>query len=333
MISYFTRDCLPSDELSGADWVFSPILDKIPTHFHRPKMVQNVMLILGDLQLVTGTSIYLVAYSKHSSITQYHFNIAVLQAQIALAMYTTIALATRDILRTSRFKRFWRWPWVITICIADIISSFIIWDDGFLKSLNWGLPMQCAWRNIGHYSGAALFMLILDVFSSLTDISYATALFFTSLERFSILQRLPGLILELSLFIFKAACRLDQQRMAKQSSLLRATMTSITKPLLFLAGLIFIIALCVTDIMTSQSFQILMSYIKLTSNSALLITLRQNARKNGMEGDENLWGFGQILPLLLLTLPFFQTIEMILGNCPHSLSFLFQSKRYLISNE
>ncbi|OKP07692.1 hypothetical protein PENSUB_5807 [Penicillium subrubescens] len=314
IISYFTRDCLPPDVLSGADWVFSPILDKIPTHLHRPKVVQNVMLILGDLQLVTGTSIYLVAYSRHSSITQYHFNIAVLQAQIALAMYTIIALATRDILRKSWYKRFWRWPWVFTICIADIISSFIIWDDGFLKDLNWGLPMQCAWRTIGHYSGNALVLLILDVFTSLSDISYATALFFPSSERFNFLQQLPDLILELSLFSFKGACRLDQQRMTTQSSLLRAAMTPITKTLLFLAGLIFIIVLCVTDIFTSRSFQILLSYIKLMSNSALLVALRQNARNNGMEGDENSWGFGQILPLLLLTLPIFQTMEMVLDR-------------------
>lgn len=241
-------------------------------------------------------------------------------------MYTVIALATRDILRTSWFKRFWRWPWVITICIADIISSFIIWDDGFLISLNWGLPMQCAWRNIGRYSGSALFMLVLDVFTSLLDISYATALFFPSLARFNILNQIPDLILELSLFIFKGACRLDQQRMATRSSILRATMTPITKLLLFPAGLIFLTALCVTDIMTSQSFQILLSYIKLSSNSALVITLRQNAQKNGMEGDENSWGFGQILPLLLLTLPFFQTMEMMLGSFPRCMSFLFQSR-------
>ncbi|KAJ5364215.1 uncharacterized protein N7496_009928 [Penicillium cataractarum] len=193
-----------------------------------------------------------------------------------------------------------------------MISSFIIWDDGFLINLNWGLPMQCAWRNIGRYSGSALFMLVLDVFTSLSDISYATVLFFPSLVRFNVLNRIPDLILELSLFVFKRACRLDQQRMATRSAILRAAMTPITKLLLFLAGLIFLIALCVTDILGSQSLQILLSYIKLSTNSALVITLRQNAQKNGMEGDENSWGFGQILPLLLLTLPFFQSMEMML---------------------
>jgi hypothetical protein len=128
--------------------------------------------MLGDLQLVTGTSIYLVAYIKHCSMTQYHFNVAVLQAQTALDTYTIVALTTRDILRESRFKRFWRWPWVITICIANIISSFIIWDNGFLVNLNWGVPMQCSLGNIGHYSGTALLLLILDVWQSLSDMLY-----------------------------------------------------------------------------------------------------------------------------------------------------------------
>lgn len=191
--------------------------------------------------------------------------------------------------------------------------------------------MQCAWRIVGRYSGSAFVLLILDVFTSLSDISYATALFSPSLEPINVLQRLPDLVLELSLHIFKGACRLDQQRMETQRSLLRATMTPITKSFLFLAGLIFIIALCITDIITSRSFQILLSYIKLKTNPALLIALRQNAQNNGMEGDQNTWGFWQILPLLLLTLPIFQTMEMVLGIFPRRLFFPFQSRKHLMN--
>ena len=270
--------------------------------------------MLGDLQLITGTSVYLVAYIKHCTISQYHFNIAVLQAQSALDTYSSIALATRDILRASRFKRFWRWPWIIVLCTANIVSSFIIWDNGFLVNLNWGLPMQCAWETIGNYNGASFLVLALDILQSLSDMLYTTTLFFPSFGSLNVMAGLEYGLLNYPIYLFKGACRLDQMRTAMQNAPLRAATAPLTKLLVFFMGTIFLVLFCVTEIVISTNFQLLLSYLALVTNSSLLVAIRQNAAANGMQGDENSWGFGQLLPLLLLAIPLFESVETLLGN-------------------
>lgn len=49
---------------------------------------------------------------------------------------------------------------------------------------------------------------------------------------------------------------------------------------------------------------------------------RETAKYRGLKGDEDTWGFGQILPMLLLALPVFQILEIFYGrNLPTSANF------------
>lgn len=51
-----------------------------------------------------------------------------------------------------------------------------------------------------------------------------------------------------------------------------------------------------------------------TYSTSYLFTVRNIGFEEGMEGDENEWTVGQILPLMLLSLPLFSIIETYYGN-------------------
>jgi hypothetical protein len=66
---------------------------------------------------------------------------------------------------------------------------------------------------------------------------------------------------------------------------------------------VFVMFLSFREIVFSFCFEFLRVYTLLIGSIYGILYQRRRAADHGREGDENEWGFGQILPLLLLALP------------------------------
>lgn len=316
---------MPAETVNGIDYTFMPLTDKLERalgpNLPSVESLQNVMLMLGDIQIVTGSSIFLVAYMKQCTITQYHFNVAALEGTAALSTYTLIAITTRPLLRENIIKPFWRWPWVMALCTASMISSFIIWDDAFLLDWNWGLPMHCAWGEIGSYSSVlSRFLVTLEVSQSFSDMVYTTMVFFPRLSELNRLSDIgfEGLLVLGMIFLYKRSFNWHQKIKNTQHRNLKIFIL-VSGPLTGFLGAAVLITFFLTELLTSYNCMLLMSVVSMTSTTTHLVAIRNQAKMNGLSDSEDSWGFGQLLPLLLLAIPLFETAEATTGisTVPH----------------
>jgi len=84
-------------------------------------------------------------------------------------------------------------------------------------------------------------------------------------------------------------------------------------PLSILTYILFVLFFLISEVLFSTVFDIARLYIVLIWGTSWLKYLKEDAPRQGITGSENEWGFGQILPLLLLALPFFAIMEIYHG--------------------
>ncbi|KAJ5534354.1 hypothetical protein N7527_000608 [Penicillium freii] len=73
--------------------------------------------------------------------------------------------------------------------------------------------------------------------------------------------------------------------------------------------LMFFIVIPCREFVFSQAFDLLRVYVTLMYAGHSVIVERAEAAHQGRQGDESEWGFGQVMPVLLLAIPFSQFVE------------------------
>lgn len=73
------------------------------------------------------------------------------------------------------------------------------------------------------------------------------------------------------------------------------------------------IGITVSELLFSSILDIFRNYCLVLMGTLSVYTLKQQAASIGMQGNESQWGFGQLLPLLLLILPSLTTLEIVTG--------------------
>lgn len=106
------------------------------------EQMQGVCLMLLDQQLITGSSILLVAFSKHIEITEYHFYIATNLSLASFATIQAVVFLVRDLL-DDPFRKGWRMLWIVTIFATSITGNVVWYNEYFLNASPWGAPMRC----------------------------------------------------------------------------------------------------------------------------------------------------------------------------------------------
>lgn len=79
---------------------------------------------------------------------------------------------------------------------------------------------------------------------------------------------------------------------------------------------VFLLVFLLRELLFSQFLELLRVFVYLIQLTVNINWARFNASSEGREGDEDTWGFGQVLPMLLLALPLFAFFESIVCKLP-----------------
>ena len=261
----------------------------------RKERLQSICLQLADLQLITATSILIILYSTHCTITQYHFFIGSQLAYVSFITFEAIFMTITGHLQDSLFKRLWRYLWILVMFGAVLPTRILTWNRFFLVPDLYGASVQCALDKVteGWERDSALY-LTLDCFLLSWSLCAITV---------SLFPHIPNLppFAQMETFIHWALSWPSRH-------LLRQGPKSSTRKKLFWMALFCTFIPC-REIVFSEGFDVLRMLVMLIWAGDNVFSTRAVASSQGRQGDESEWGFGQILPVLLLAIPLSQFVE------------------------
>lgn len=293
----------------------------------RVKGLEKFILALSDQQLITGLGIFIAAYHMRCSMSFYHFKIVSTLAWFS----STTHLSTLSVLRVYLIQhprlRNWRVTGMVCMLVMLILAQTVSASN---KDLS--LPIQCVLASPSRDSDRAADKL--GTYYSLSlIIGYLLVVYINRVVRlysydpdFSVLHWMGewcgrqlgkrSSIRTLPMIILKASrdsqieagevCRSmkERNRIAKLASMLyRKRRRSL-----------YLMAWIYAEVGHAFLGQILTLTFGLTYGVAEVITVRNVVPTQGLAQDQNTMEFGQVLPLLLITLPFLQVGEIYYGK-------------------
>ena len=321
---------------SFLDYIIRRPIQKWAGHWHRKawmEVLRETVTMFSDQQLVVATSLQIVTFSRHIQITQYHATVVVYLVWIAASTHQICLLAIQDRLLERTGMRIWRLVWMLLLELMLIPTTVLIWGSSWL--VKFGLSSDCGWRDFGKIDpGEDQFVLAFNLFTSVWSIVYLLNLLLPSwlFKRLLPVEIMIRYIKALSGFFVGLFDRTNR-RLAKTSSELLAVsqgtpvdtygipaLLYITRlalevclltPLLNLERVIMVIAFSLWEIVASNVFEFARALLQVIMFTIWLDEIRQKAPHKGLEGDEDKWGFGQILPILMLILPVFAIFDFV----------------------
>lgn len=302
-------------DLKLRTWVLNRIegtgVDKTREYIRKrvtKEKMQEVCLMLSDQQLVTGAAILIVGYMKHCEITQYHFYIAANLTLVSFATYQSVLLIVRDVLQIN-IRRGWRMGWITILSGSVLTLNLIIYNDNFLVPQYYGLSMDCFWRQLpgGFIPPIIPYVVVGIVVDLLSGYFIASCLYpeIRDLRPVKYLERKASKLLSQPTYIYQSV-----ERHVDQDSRTRWLWKIVEWPAWFL----FVISFTLREIVSSLYFDLARIFLYLYQTTFSVKWARDNAASEGRDGQEDSWGFGQILPLLLLALPLASFVEAVYGK-------------------
>ncbi|KAK4169996.1 hypothetical protein QBC43DRAFT_40031 [Cladorrhinum sp. PSN259] len=313
---FFVDDAVPEDALHPLDDLVIKIARKpflrdgrLPWTMNR-ELLQKVCMMLGDQQLVTGAAILIVCFSTRSDITQYHFIIGTSLGFASFATFQATALAAGELVRDNNLKKGWRFPWYCLIVVGVTFCNYVYLDENFLVYDHWGLPTQCVLDVLGTYTADSIVRLVFWTVISADGMMSMAKFFWPTLRIIEFYREISFLLPFIPLQAISLINKTFIQAKSGHGKLRRCIGFILQAPLI----VSFWICFAVFDIYDSINFDLFRCFLILVLTTWGVYGIRIEARLYYLEGNEDKWGFGQILPLLLLALPLFQSFETYFGS-------------------
>lgn len=328
-----TFEYVSLDKPNQLDKLFIGYIKKIRMPFKKPwtlKDVEPAILMVSDQQLITGIAMLTVGFIQHCTITQYHSYIIFLLGFISFQVYDAALLALNGYVTKRPSMKIWRAVMMTILFVMLILNTFIVDNDDFYYYP--GSATQCIWNNFvgsAHYQDTWLDLalsLIILIWGYLGDIGLFYPQIFNPFVKIFI--RVKALLYR----FLRTHQRIYQRALAAESrpDNLHQTNTEIDPeargftssddtrlprlPLLIMASaswFFLIIIFTVVGLLGSRIVIVWRIYSTLLMLTIILLRTKQEVRSQQLiEGDEDEWGFGQILPLLLLLLPATSLLEI-----------------------
>lgn len=269
----------------------------------------------SDQQIVTGLSILAAGYAKRCTINVYHWQVVVYLAWMSSSTHLITLSVLRTYLREKRILRVVRVAGMLILfmmlCIAIIPTGsqtyYYIMNGGYTNEGSaFGVPSACFWRH--KYwngwrwdSGLSLFLLV-------SNYTARAAALFESSEAFfnrNIRDRLLGKV-------GKALDGKVQQIRDRGVHQQKASWAQILSYRTYLAT--YAVTLASLELYSSFLAPLLWALLNLVWGSLQLLNPRTALAKQGQIAEENTFGFGQIIPLMLLALPLVAALDTFYGR-------------------
>ncbi|KAI0181233.1 hypothetical protein GGR52DRAFT_567468 [Hypoxylon sp. FL1284] len=288
--------------------------------------IRPTILMISDQQLVTGISIMSVAYIQHCTITQYHFYIVYTLGYIYFQVYE-VSLSCMDVIGKSPGMKLWRAFLMTVLFVMVTLGTFIAYHDEFYFYP--GNSTQCIWNQaigIGHYHDEIVVLsltLVVSVIGCWNDIVLFYPHFLEPLRRALDIRRHAWRLSHKFLAHatkwteglerrFAPSTQADTETESTNTALLARLSVRVLSQLPWIGFWTLLTpVMMVLEMLRSDWLVLLRIYPIVAFSVTNLIGAKSSMNKSDLiEGSENDWGFGQILPLFLLILPTMSFVEL-----------------------
>jgi hypothetical protein len=313
---YFVPDSYPEWMINEIDRTWLRTVNALIGRFRSPskaqmskKMFCDVVLIFSDQQLVLGLAMLVVGFTKTATISQYHFAVVSDLAGMAFVVHVASIDIIAEDLRNRPEKKWWRAIGILLIAILVLVSRLPALNSYYLYT--YGSPVQCIWSNMpGNSTPTLMAQNIIYSALSLWGICTILNMLFPSLLQKRSFTWVNWLVLKLTLSPRRAYYA--SLRHLPGSSGLRKWLWTIAGRVLY--GLAFFMFVG-TEVLFCEAVDKTRDWALLLYYAIHLFTIRANSSMEGKLEDENQWGFGQAVPVFLLTLPLLTLFEVYYGEC------------------
>lgn len=271
--------------------------------------------VASDQQIVTGLSILAAGYAKRCTINVYHWQVVVYLAWMSSGTHLITLSVLRTYLREKHILRVARVAGMLILffmlCIAivptgsqtyySIITGYFYGDYSAC-----GVPSACFWRfkywNGWRWdAGLSLFLLVSNYTARAAALFESSEAFFTR----NIRDRLLGKV-------GRALDRKVQQIRDRDAHQQKASWAQILSYRTYLAT--YAVTLASLELYSSFLAPLLWVLLNLVWGSLQLLNPRTGLAEQGQIAEENTFGFGQIIPLMLLALPLVAAFDAYYGR-------------------
>ncbi|OQN95749.1 hypothetical protein B0A48_17939 [Cryoendolithus antarcticus] len=273
-----------------------------------PLTRENLRKILGqfsDQQLVTGLAVLTVGYIQTKTITQYHFSIVASLADLAFVVQSCSTDIVLQSLADQPVKRLWRGVAVLLFMFLALMTS--VPAGNYFWLYNFGMPVQCIWQSFrGNYRpGWRLAVMVIGMIMQIWAILIVAHDWFPSIYQNAVGRTVKRGILWTVLLPRRTAYRAANNREASNMTSSKCLWACLE----VCSGSVALFVFVATEIVFSEAFDLLRSWAILVNSVYTVSWLRGLASENGRTGNEDTWGFGQAVAVMLLALPVFTIVE------------------------
>ena len=288
------------------DWFWSPLSQQPILSATLRKVIERITLILSDQFLVTGIAVLVTGYIKSCEISIYHFEIVTWLGwlssnghQIAL---TSIRSYFQDHQMVLRYRAF-----AMAICFLLLLAAVNLAGAPSSSSdevnvYSYDAPIRCTWVP-GAFATPDLDIVFATIVLVLGFVSRVVRLFDASSKLFeNWLRKKPGNFL-------RGLGEVWLARADRSASLVSRLWWRIASGAVIT---IYVFGKAFYDCIGSTLNQLIWLSLSLFYGTAKIFSWRSLTIGVGL--DENRWGFGQIVPLLMLLQPLMALPELFSGK-------------------
>ncbi|KAK5989398.1 hypothetical protein PT974_10917 [Cladobotryum mycophilum] len=319
LISYFLPGVVGRVWFNSMDELFTKVGASVLMANRPPDWViesgRKTVMMISYQQLVTGIAIFIVGFVKHCTITQYHFYVVYLLGSISSIVHQSAIFLLTDELRKNTILHTSRAVVVIVLSIMLLAGQFLVCTVDYFR-YSYGLSPHCAWTRIS-YDGVSVALLVIGTIMTIWGLLDAIYAIYPTWSVSVKTRKVSFCFVPILRFPSRWHSKPLRQskKVRMEGGILRKTAIRVAWLVLMTPSfLLSVICFGFSEIWTSHALSVLRICTGLIWASKELVTTRQHTVENRMQGSENEWGFGQLLPLLLLVLPMLSAIEIYFGK-------------------
>ena len=283
-------------------------------------VLEKFTLSLSDQQLVTGIAILLAGWIRHTEEKVYHFAIILDLAWMSSNTHLLTLGVLHDYFLKHREIRYWRLALMfctfVMLFIANVYSGISTWYDDF------AYPAQCDIDAVNQDPSS--------IGGVPARYAYTSAAFLMYGYGRGIVSLFPGIWKPISAYYrhhilrrldhyFDSGIRYDSKLSHLKQTLSTKTGRLLLGLVLVLYEVIYTFVNMVFYIITSSAWSVLAIQTFWFAYGNWGVWSDRAYAWTYMEGDEDKWGFGQLVPLLLIGLPLLSIVDNYYGRYHHRL--------------